>query len=69
MHAIGVPDQYIMQRGGWATDGVMKKVYRDTIDEQTIKMNQKINQHFSEFKGMWHVLCKVMIFRVIFGRI
>lgn len=52
MHAIGVPDQYIMQRGGWATDGVMKKVYRDTIDEQTIKMNQKINQHFSEFKGM-----------------
>ncbi len=48
MHAIGVPDQYIMQRGGWATDGIMKTVYRDTIDEQTIKMNQKINQHFAE---------------------
>lgn len=48
MHAIGIPDQYIMQRGGWATDGVMKAVYRDAIDEQTVKMNQKINKYFSE---------------------
>lgn len=48
MHAIGIPDQYIMQRGGWATDGVMKAVYRGAIDEQTAKMNQKINQYFSE---------------------
>lgn len=48
MHAIGVPDQYIMQRGGWATDGIMKSVYRNTIDEQTQKMNQKINEHFSK---------------------
>ena len=47
MHAIGVPDQYIMQRGGWATDGIMKSVYRDAIDEQTVKMNQLINKHFS----------------------
>lgn len=28
MHAIGIPDQYIMERGGWATDSVMKNVYR-----------------------------------------
>ena len=47
MHAIGVPDQYIMQRGGWATDGIMKSVYRDAIDEQTVKMNRLINKHFS----------------------
>lgn len=46
MHAIGVPDQYIMQRGGWSTDGVMKTVYRNTIDEQTQKMNIKINDYF-----------------------
>ena len=47
MHVIGVPDQYIMQRGGWATDGIMKSVYRDAIDEQTVKMNRLINKHFS----------------------
>lgn len=47
MHAIGIPDQYIMQRGGWATDGVMKAVYRNAIDDQTKKMNVKINDYFS----------------------
>jgi len=51
MHAIGIPDQYIMARGGWSTDGVMKSVYRNVIDEQTIKMNRRINDHF---KSMQH---------------
>ena len=46
MHAIGIPDQYIMQRGGWATDSVMKAVYRGTIDDQSRKMNEKILSHF-----------------------
>ena len=46
MHAIGIPDQYIMARGGWATDGVMKSVYRNTLDEQTKKMNTIINDYF-----------------------
>lgn len=48
MHAIGIPDQYIMQRGGWATDNVMKTVYRGTIDDQQKKMTQKILEHFEE---------------------
>ena len=26
MHAIGIPDQYIMARGGWKTDTVLKAV-------------------------------------------
>lgn len=47
MHAIGIPDQYIMQRGGWSTDGVMKAVYRNAIDDQTKKMNTKINDYFN----------------------
>lgn len=48
MHAIGVPDQYIMQRGGWATDGVMKTVYRNTIDSITQSITGDINQHFED---------------------
>lgn len=48
MHAIGIPDQYIMKRGGWKTDHVMKAVYRNTIDEQNKKMTAAINSHFSE---------------------
>lgn len=46
MHAIGVPDQYILQRGGWASDNVMKTVYRNAIDVESVKQNQRINQHF-----------------------
>lgn len=48
MHAIGVPDQYILQRGGWASDNVMKSVYRNTIDFETAKQTKKINKHFEK---------------------
>ena len=48
MHAIGVPDQYIMQRGGWQTDNVMKTVYRDVIDMESVKQNKKILKHFEK---------------------
>ena len=52
MHAIGVPDQYILQRGGWATDNVMKTVYRNVIDLETVKQNKKINKHFDQLKAL-----------------
>lgn len=48
MHAIGVPDQYIMERGGWQTDNVMKTVYRDTIDLESARQNKKILKHFEK---------------------
>ena len=48
LHAIGIPDQYIMQRGGWKTDHVMKRVYRDTISDEEKKVNDKINDYFSK---------------------
>jgi integrase len=46
MHAIGVPDQYILQRGGWISDNVMKSVYRNAIDVESTRQNKKINEHF-----------------------
>lgn len=50
MHAIGVPDQYILQRGGWTDSGVMREVYRNVIDMEAAKQNKKINKHFSKIK-------------------
>lgn len=52
MHAIGVPDQYIMQRGGWSSDNVMKTVYRNVIDLEKEKQNKKINAHFRGLKSV-----------------
>ena len=46
MHAIGIPDQYIMARGGWKSDSVMKTVYRNVIDLEAVRQNEKINKHF-----------------------
>ena len=52
MHAIGVPDQYILQRGGWTSDNIMKSVYRNTIDLETVRQTKKINQHFEKIKNL-----------------
>lgn len=48
MHAIGVPDQYILERGGWSSDNIMKSVYRNTIDIETVRQTKKINEHFQK---------------------
>ena len=46
LHAQGVPDAYIMQRGGWATDSVLKKVYRHIMADQLQVNTQKALAHF-----------------------
>lgn len=46
-HAIGVPDVYIMQRGGWGNDGVLKNIYRHVLEEKEREMNDKANEYFS----------------------
>lgn len=46
MHLIGVPDKYIMARGGWATDEVMKAVYQSVIDDEQMEQTTIINGHF-----------------------
>lgn len=34
MHLLGVPDQYIMENGGWKTDHTLKHVYRNTFSSE-----------------------------------
>lgn len=45
-HAMGVPDKYIMARGGWSTDTVLKTVYQHTMEEKEKEFNDKINSYF-----------------------
>lgn len=47
-HALGVPDSYIMQRGGWGSDKTLKAVYRHTMEDKEKEMNDKVNNYFSE---------------------
>lgn len=46
LHAQGVPDAYIMQRGGWSSDTVLKAVYRHTLDSYQQSMAERANTHF-----------------------
>ena len=45
-HALGIPDVYIMQRGGWGNDGVLKSVYRHAMESQSATANSVANRHF-----------------------
>lgn len=47
-HALGIPDSYIMARGGWGNDGVLKAVYRHTLEDRVEQMNTIANDHFSK---------------------
>jgi len=47
-HALGIPDSYIMQRGGWKNDTVLKEVYRHVMEDETVKMNKIANDHFQD---------------------
>lgn len=45
-HALGIPDAYIMQMGGWGNDRVLKEVYRHTFEDTRKKMNAIVIHHF-----------------------
>jgi len=47
-HALGIPDAYIMQRGGWGSDGTLKAVYRHALKDQTTAMNSLANSYFEQ---------------------
>lgn len=48
MHAMNIPDQYIMERGGWSTDATLKAVYRNTLSDKSKVFTDRINSGFSD---------------------
>ena len=48
MHALGIPDVYIMERGGWKSDTVLKSIYRNSLSDQSKKFAAVANDHFSK---------------------
>lgn len=48
LHAMGIPDMYIMARGGWASRITLNKVYTHIISEEQKKFNEQINSHFTD---------------------
>ncbi len=50
MHALGVPDQYIMQRGGWSSDVTLKRIYRNSIKDYENVFTDKLLSHFDSMQ-------------------
>lgn len=46
MLMLGIPDKYAMERGGWATDKILKSVYQQTFSAERIKVDAKIDNYF-----------------------
>ena len=47
LHALGVPDLYIMERGGWKTRATLDKVYKHVMDKKKQEVIKLANNHFS----------------------
>jgi integrase family protein len=50
MHALGVPDVYIMQRGGWASDSTLKSIYRGVMNDYKEKFTNKVFEHLENMQ-------------------
>jgi integrase len=47
MLALGIPDKYAMERGGWSTPSVMKSVYQHTFSAERQAVDDKIDNYFN----------------------
>ena len=52
LHALGVPDKYIMRRGGWTTDSTLKNVYQHTMGDKEKEFTNVANSHFSKLMNV-----------------
>lgn len=46
MLALGIPDKYAMERGGWSSPHIMKSVYQHTFSEERQAADRKIDEYF-----------------------
>jgi Phage integrase family. len=47
MVALGVPDKYAMERGGWSTPEVLQSVYQHTFSAERQQVDSAMDNYFS----------------------
>lgn len=59
MHALGVPDQYIMLQGGWQSDKVLKGIYRNALPDYQKQFLNITTDHFTKINdGKCNTKCR-----------
>lgn len=68
-HAIDIPDAYIMQSGGWKSDSILKSVYRNTLDDERRRNDDKINAFLTQSANKMQTECRqtAQILRLLTG--
>lgn len=54
MAALGIPDIYAMERGGWSKATTMKQVYQQTFSDERRRYDTVIDGYFSELYATKH---------------
>ena len=52
MLALGIPDKYAMERGGWSTNTTLKNVYQHTFTEERRRVDEQIDGFFNTVLGV-----------------
>lgn len=47
MLMLGIPDKYAIERGGWASNGVLKSVYQHTFSAERQQVDERIDGFFN----------------------
>ncbi|MCR5734444.1 MAG: site-specific integrase [Lachnospiraceae bacterium] len=55
MHALGIPDRYIMAKGGWTEEKTLHNHYEGTMTDYEEIMNKKANDFFTERHNKRHI--------------
>lgn len=48
LHALGVPNKYIMERGGWKSETTLERVYQHTFSQKTREVGDIVNEQFQK---------------------
>lgn len=48
MHAMNIPDIYIMERGGWSSTNILKAVYENVIDDKNKEFTGKALDYYQK---------------------
>ena len=48
MAALGIPNLYAQERGGWSTDHTLKTVYQHTFSKEREAVDKTIDKFFNE---------------------
>ena len=48
MLALGIPDKYAMERGGWSSPNIMKSVYQHTFSSERDNVDKLIDDFFQK---------------------